>query len=36
VTLNLALIALSIIGWIAARSLPSARMCLRKAPKEKA
>ena len=33
VTLNFAVIALSIIGWIAAGSLPSARMCLRKAPR---
>jgi len=33
VTLNLAAIALSIIGWIAARYVPSARHCLRKAPR---
>jgi len=31
VTLNFAVIALSIVGWIAARSLPTSRMCLRKA-----
>jgi uncharacterized membrane protein YphA (DoxX/SURF4 family) len=34
VSLNLAVIALSITGWIASRRLPSARVCLRTAPKE--
>lgn len=34
VSLNLAVIALSIAGWIASRRLPSARVCLRTAPKE--
>lgn len=33
VTLNLAVIALSILGWIASRSLPTARRCLRRDPK---
>jgi uncharacterized membrane protein YphA (DoxX/SURF4 family) len=33
VTLNLAAIALSIIGWIAAKYVPSARHCLRKPPR---
>ena len=32
VTLNLAVIALSVIGWIASRRLPSSRRCLRRAP----
>ena len=32
VTLNLAVIALSIAGWLAARTLPSARRCLRTDP----
>jgi len=36
VTLNLAVIALSIVGWIAGRNLPSSRMCLRSAPREDA
>jgi len=36
VTLNLALIALSIVGWIASKSIPSSQMCLRKAPRESA
>lgn len=34
VTLNLAVIALSITGWIASRRLPTARVCVRTAPKE--
>lgn len=33
VTLNLAVIALCIVGWIASRSLPTARRCLRLDPK---
>ena len=33
VTLNLAVIALSIVGWIAARYAPSARHCFRKPPR---
>jgi len=33
VTLNLAVIALCIVGFIASRSLPTARRCLRKDPK---
>jgi uncharacterized membrane protein YphA (DoxX/SURF4 family) len=32
VTLNLAMIALSAVGWIAAARVPSARRCLRTAP----
>jgi uncharacterized membrane protein YphA (DoxX/SURF4 family) len=32
VTLNLAMIALSVVGWIAAAKLPSARRCRRTAP----
>jgi len=36
VTLNLAVVALSIIGWITAGVLPSARRCLRKPLKGKA
>jgi hypothetical protein len=36
VTLNLAVIALSIVGWIASKSIPSSQMCLRKAPRESA
>lgn len=35
VTLNLAVIALCIVGWISSRSLPVARRCLRVAPKER-
>ena len=31
-TLNLAVIALSVVGWIAAKKLPSARRCRRSAP----
>jgi hypothetical protein len=34
VTLNSAVIALSIVGWIAARNAPSARRCLRKPLRE--
>ena len=34
VTLNLAVIALAITGWIASRRLPSAHVCLRTASKE--
>jgi len=34
VTLNLAVLALSVVGWLAAKSLPSARRCLRKPPME--
>ena len=34
VTLNLAVIALSIVGWVAASSAPSSRKCLREAPRE--
>jgi hypothetical protein len=30
VTLNLAVLALSVVGWLAAWNLPSARRCLRK------
>lgn len=33
VSLNLAVIALSIVGWIASRCLPSSRRCLRTAPR---
>ena len=33
VTLNLAVIALCFVGWIASRSLPTARHCLRRDPK---
>jgi len=33
VTLNLAVVALSVIGWFASRNLPSARRCLRKGAK---
>ena len=36
VTLNLAVVAISIIGWIAARHLPSARRCLRRPPEGEA
>jgi uncharacterized membrane protein YphA (DoxX/SURF4 family) len=36
VSLNLAVIALSIAGWITSRRLPSSRMCLRSAPREQA
>lgn len=36
VTLNLSLIALSIVGWIASKNIPSARRCLRTAPRGKA
>jgi hypothetical protein len=36
VSLNLAVVALSIIGWIASGSLPSARACLRSAPRGQA
>lgn len=36
VTLNLAVVALSIIGWLAARCAPSASRCLRKPNKGKA
>jgi DoxX-like family len=36
VTLNAAMIALSIAGWIAAARMPSASRCLRVAPKEEA
>jgi len=36
VTLNLAVIALSVIGLVAAGCLPSARWCLRKPPRDKA
>ena len=32
VTLNLAMIALSVVGWLAAKRLPSARACKRTAP----
>jgi uncharacterized membrane protein YphA (DoxX/SURF4 family) len=32
VTLNVSMIALSVMGWIAAARMPSARRCLRKAP----
>lgn len=32
VTLNLSVLALSVVGWIASGSLPSARSCLRVAP----
>jgi uncharacterized membrane protein YphA (DoxX/SURF4 family) len=32
VTLNLLMIALSVVGWLAAKRLPSARKCLRIAP----
>jgi uncharacterized membrane protein YphA (DoxX/SURF4 family) len=32
VTLNFAMIALSVVGWIAAAKLPSARRCRRTAP----
>ena len=34
VTLNLAVIGLSVVGWIAARQLPSSRRCFRAMPKE--
>lgn len=34
VTLNFAMIALSVCGWLASRDIPSARHCLRKQPKE--
>ena len=34
VTLNFAVVALSVIGWLAARRLPTARRCLRVAPRE--
>lgn len=34
VTLNLAMVALSIVGWISSRDLPSARHCLRTPPQE--
>lgn len=33
ITLNFAVIALCIIGWVASRSLPTARNCLRRDPK---
>jgi hypothetical protein len=36
VTLNLAMIALSLVGYIAAAEIPSASRCLRQAPKESA
>jgi DoxX-like family len=36
VSLNLAVIALSIAGWIASRRLPSSKTCLRSAQKEQA
>ena len=36
VTLNLAVIALSIVGLVAAKSLPSSRHCLRRTPRENA
>jgi hypothetical protein len=32
VTLNLGMVALSVVGWLAAKRLPTARNCLRKAP----
>lgn len=35
VTLNFAIIAFSLAGWIAARRLPSSRRCVRVAPKDK-
>jgi DoxX-like family len=34
VTLNLAMIALSLVGYIAATEIPSASRCLRQPPKE--
>lgn len=34
VSLNLAMIALSVVGWIASRRLPSSRVCRRTAPRE--
>jgi hypothetical protein len=34
VTLNLAMIALSVVGYIAAAEIPSASRCLRKPPRE--
>jgi hypothetical protein len=33
VTLNLSVLSLSIVGWLASRTLPSARRCLRKDPR---
>lgn len=36
VSLNLAVLALSIVGWIAAARMPSAARCLRKKPREEA
>ena len=33
VSLNLALLALSMVGWLASRTLPSARRCLRREPR---
>lgn len=33
VTLNVAMVALSVLGWIASPNLPSARRCLRKPPR---
>jgi len=35
ITLNLGVIALAIVGWVAAGSVPSASRCLRKPLKEK-
>ena len=32
-TLNLAMVALGIVGWLAAHDLPTARNCLRREPK---
>ena len=34
-TLNLLMIALSIIGWLASRNLPSASRCLREDPRRR-
>jgi hypothetical protein len=36
VTLNLAVIALSIAGWFASKCIPTSRRCLRKAPRGQA
>jgi len=36
VTLNLAMIALSLVGYVAAAEIPSASRCLRQPPKESA
>ncbi len=36
VTLNLGMVALSVAGWIASKTLPSASRCLRTAPKDQA